>query len=138
MSEQQTGPGTAADVADIVDLFCYALGSGAQMRIKRDAIRWFRAAFEPSLAQMVTRPDWHATWQKESINVLEYTRTIGRLAANRAAESGLPHINLECIDHAVAKVVQGTSQGDKGGGGRWPGAACALWYRSPLPIPPIS
>ncbi len=132
MSTQHTGPGTADDVSDIIDLFCYALGSGAQMRIKRDAIRWFRSGFQLSVEAMVALPDWSDRWKEESINVLEYVKTIGRLAANRAAASGLPHINLECIDHAVATVVQGTSQGDQGGP-RMPGDACALWYRRPLP-----
>jgi hypothetical protein len=137
MSTPQAGPGTADDVNDIIDLFCYALGGGAQMRIKRDAIRWFRTAFQPSIERMVEYPDWTDRWKSESVNVLDYVRTIGRLAANRAAESGMPHINLACIDHAVATVVTGTSQGDREGAPRT-GNACALWYQRPLPLPPIT
>ena len=55
MSIDESRPGTPEDVQDLLDLYCYALGAGARMRIKRDAIRWLRTTFQSSVEAMVER-----------------------------------------------------------------------------------
>jgi hypothetical protein len=106
--------GTADDVQDILDLYCYAFGAGARMRIKRDAIRWLRTTFQSSAETMVSVPGWEAWWKDECASTLEYLTTMGRLAAQKAVANGTPHIGLKVLDEAVWTVIRAVTHRDDG------------------------
>ncbi len=99
-------PGTREDVQDLLDLFCCAVGEGAQMRIKRKAIRLVRLKFNFSLDQMVEDPNWQNAWKEDGANALEYMKTIGRLAAQLALASGTPHIDQHVMAAAMETVIK--------------------------------
>jgi hypothetical protein len=105
MSNQQTGG--APDVDEIISECFFAMGTGAGMPIKSDAVTKLRDMYRK---EWVTVLQNHSNaWDDNGHAVLDYCRAVGRLAAQKAIAKGANRIEVTDAEQA-AMTVQGWVQ----------------------------
>jgi hypothetical protein len=96
---------------DLDEILCqcfYAVGTGAGMPIKAEAIRALRNRYRDHFqALFKTAPD---AWDQEGHLVLEYARTIGRSATLKSTVEGATRIDENHIIQAAQDVQKWVQQ----------------------------
>jgi hypothetical protein len=95
------------DVDEIISQCFYALGTGAGMPIKSDAVARLRDLYRQQWTQVLQdHPD---AWDDNGHAVLDYCRAVGRLAAQKAIAKGANRIDVIDAEEA-SQTVQGWVQ----------------------------
>lgn len=99
MAKKKGNGAPAWSVEEILAQCFAAIGQGAgRAHISRDAVRVVRAAYKKRLEKRA------ADWNDIALVVLEYARTVGAIAAQRATAAGRTAIEGEDVEEALAKI----------------------------------
>jgi predicted methyltransferase len=91
-----------SDVDEILSHCFFAIGTGAEMPIKADAIQYLRNRYRDAWTQVLDKEP--NAWDEDGHFVLDYCRSIGRLAAQTAISEGANRIDVSHVERAADTV----------------------------------